>query len=52
MGSALTPLQGEWDKLKEAETNAVVQKVYAVYKPQIKAARARYLAEHPEATAK
>jgi hypothetical protein len=35
------------DKLKLAKTEEVITKVYALYKPQIKAARARYLAEHP-----
>ena len=41
-------LHGEYEKLKLPETQAVVAKVYAEYKPQIKAARARYIAEHPE----
>jgi hypothetical protein len=32
------------ERLKLAETQAVILKIYAAYKPQIKAARARYLA--------
>jgi hypothetical protein len=48
LGSAIEPLQREFEKLKLAETQTVVAKVYAEYKPQIKAARARYIAQHPE----
>ncbi len=48
LGTAVTAVQGEFEKLKLDETQAVVSKVYAEYKPQIKAARARYLAEHPD----
>jgi hypothetical protein len=47
LGEAMVPLNGEMEKLKLAKTQAVFSKVYAVYKPQIRAARARYLAEHP-----
>jgi hypothetical protein len=35
------------NKLTLAKTLEVIQKVYAIYKPQIEEARARYLAEHP-----
>jgi predicted nicotinamide N-methyase len=31
-----------------AKTLEVINKVYAVYKPQILAARAQYMADHPE----
>ena len=48
LGNAETAMQGEMEKLKLAETRAVVSKVYAAYKPEIRTARARYLAEHPE----
>ena len=48
LDAAETALQEEMDKLKLAQTQSVVSKLYAAYKPQIKAARARYLAEHPD----
>jgi len=48
LGTAVAAVQEEMEKLKLAETQAVVLKVYTEYKPQIKAARARYLAEHPD----
>jgi hypothetical protein len=48
LGTAVAAVQGEFEKLKLDETQAVVSKVYAEYKPQIKAARTRYLAEHPD----
>jgi hypothetical protein len=48
LGTAVASVQDELEKLKLAETQAVVLKVYSQYKPQIKAARARYLAEHPD----
>jgi hypothetical protein len=41
-------IKDDEDRLTLANTNALIQKVYAAYKPQIKAARARYLAEHPD----
>lgn len=48
LGNAELALSSDMDKLKLAKTQEVFGKVYAVYKPQIKAARARYQAEHPE----
>jgi hypothetical protein len=48
LGAALAPLHSEMEKLKLAETQSVLSKIYAEYKPQIKAARARYLVEHPD----
>ena len=48
LGAAMAAIQGEYEKLKLAETQAVFSKIYDEYKPQIKAARARYLAEHPD----
>jgi hypothetical protein len=35
-------------RLMQTETQALIEKVYQVYKPQIKAARAKYIAEHPD----
>jgi hypothetical protein len=40
------------NKLRLAKTLEVTQRVYAIYKPQIKAASAGYLAEHPELVGK
>lgn len=48
LGAAMGAIQGEYEKLKLAETQAVFSKIYNEYKPQIKAARARYLVEHPD----
>ena len=48
LGAAQLPFQPEMDKLTLANTLAVIQQVYAVYKPQIKAARTTYLAAHPD----
>jgi hypothetical protein len=48
LGAALFPVQSLMEKLKLEKTQSVVMKVYAEYKPQIKTARIRYLAEHPE----
>ncbi len=48
LGDAQLAMMPAIDKLKLAKTQEVLAKVYAVYKPQIKAARARYLAEHPD----
>ena len=48
LGAAVASHQGEWEKLKLAQTQVVFSKIYSEYKPQIKAARARYMAEHPD----
>jgi hypothetical protein len=40
------------DKLTLAKTLEVTEKVYTICKPQIAAARTRYLAEHPESIGK
>jgi hypothetical protein len=48
LGEAWSKMAAEMDQLKRAKTQEVVTKVYAVYKTQIKAARAKYLAEHPD----
>jgi hypothetical protein len=47
LGDAELALSADMDKLKLTKTMEVIEKVYEIYKPQIKAARARYLAEHP-----
>jgi hypothetical protein len=47
LGDAELPLSDDMDKLKLAKTMEVSEKVYEIYKPQIEAARARYLTEHP-----
>jgi len=48
LGDPNLGLAADMDKLKLAKTQEVVSKVYAVYKPQIKAARLKYKAEHPD----
>jgi hypothetical protein len=48
IAQAVVADQDDEDRLTRVNTNAVIHKVYAIYKPQIKAARARYLAEHPD----
>jgi hypothetical protein len=47
LGNALAAVAADTDKLRLAETLGTITKVYAGYKPQIAAARAQYLAEHP-----
>ncbi len=41
-------LTDDMDKLKLAETTAVLERVYQGWKPKIKEARAQYLAAHPD----
>jgi hypothetical protein len=48
MGNAQSPMKADWDKLTVLATRQVIAKVYAADKPQIDAARARYIAEHPD----
>ena len=48
LGDAFLRLADDMDKLKLAKTQEVAIKVYDIYKPQIKAARAQYMAEHPD----
>jgi hypothetical protein len=47
LGNAVVAMNSDMDKVKLAMTRKVVLKVYAIYKPQIKAARVQYMAEHP-----
>jgi hypothetical protein len=46
--SAEAAVAAETNKVTLAETLEVIQRVAAAYGPEIKAARAKYLAEHPE----
>jgi hypothetical protein len=48
LGDAELAKTADMDKLKFAKTQEVLAKVYAVYKPQIKSARAQYQAERPD----
>ncbi len=48
LGEAQVSMMADINKLKLTKTQEVLNKVYAVYKPQIKAARARYQADHPD----
>ncbi|HEX4758350.1 MAG TPA: hypothetical protein VH308_10215, partial [Terracidiphilus sp.] len=47
MGSAESPMKAQWDEVTVLMTRQVIARVYAADKPQIDAARARYIAEHP-----
>ena len=47
LGEATSKTAGDMDSITLAMTQQTVLKVYAVYKPQIKAARTRWMAEHP-----
>jgi hypothetical protein len=46
--SAEAAVASETDKVRLAETLEVLHRVAAAYSPEIKAARAKYLTEHPE----
>jgi hypothetical protein len=48
LGAAEAMAKTDLDKLRLANTQAVIFRVYAQFKPQIKQARAKYMAEHPE----
>jgi hypothetical protein len=48
LGAADAALSDDMDKLKLAETTAVLNRVYIAWKPKIKEARAQYLAAHPD----
>lgn len=52
LAAAWAPMQSEMEQVKLAKTREVIYKVYDEYKPQIKAARAKYLAQHPESKGK
>lgn len=47
LGDAELALVTDMDKLKLAKTEEVFTTIYTIYKPEIKAARVRYQAEHP-----
>jgi hypothetical protein len=48
LGNASVAMTADFDRVKLAMTQKTIFKVYAVYKPQIKAARTKYMAEHPD----
>jgi len=48
LGNAELALADDMDKLKLAKTMELAARVYDAHKPQIKAARVRYMAEHPD----
>ena len=48
LGATQVPLRSEMDKLTLANTLAVLDEVYDTHKPEIKTARAAYLAAHPD----
>jgi hypothetical protein len=48
LGDATLATKGELDRVTLAQTQAIMERVYAPFKPQIKAARARYMVEHPD----
>ena len=50
LGDAELSLVADMDKLKLAKTQEVLTKVYDEHKAEIKAARAKYLAEHPSSS--
>lgn len=52
LAAAQQAMTADVDKLRLAKTLEVNQKVYAVYKPQIQAASARYQAQHPDSVGK
>jgi hypothetical protein len=48
LGQAEFAMQADTEQLMQTETQALLEKVWQVYKPQIKEARAKYMAEHPD----
>ena len=48
LGQTQLSMSADFDRLRLAKTLEVIESVYVVYKPQIKAARAQYLAAHPD----
>lgn len=48
LGDALVPMSSDLDKLNLQMTTATLEKVYQAHKPEIKAARAQYLKDHPD----
>lgn len=52
LAAAEHAMENDTDKLRLAKTLEVIQKVYTIYKPQIAAARASYLVEHPDMVGK
>jgi hypothetical protein len=48
LGDTLLPMSSDLDKLNVLMTTETLERVYQVYKPEIKAARAQYLKDHPD----
>jgi len=47
LSSAELKMSSDQKKITLAKTLEVTHKIYAIYKPEIEAARVRYMAEHP-----
>ena len=48
LGEVESLMQADTEQIMLQETQAIIERVYKVYKPQIKAARAKYMVEHPD----
>jgi hypothetical protein len=48
LGGAVSAMQADTAQIMQDETQKLIEKVYQVYKPQIKAARAKYMIDHPD----
>jgi hypothetical protein len=48
LGEVEAAMQADTAQVMQTETQNIIERVYQVYKPQIKAARAKYMAEHPD----
>lgn len=48
LNEAELAMQADTQQVMLRETQEIIERVYQVYKPQIKAARTKYMAEHPD----
>ena len=48
LGEVVSAMQADTEQIMLIETMTLIHKVYQVYQPQIKAARAKYMVEHPD----
>jgi len=48
LGGAVSAMQADTAQVMQNETQTIIERVYQVYKPQIKAARVKYMVEHPD----
>lgn len=48
LGQTEAEMQRDTEQVMLKETQIIIERVYQVYKPQIKAARVKYMAEHPD----